>query len=42
MEKRKFSWSLFIEAGSNIVVKDTRKNEKTFLQIAEKQGLKVD
>ena len=42
MEKRKFSWELFTDEGSNIIVKDSKENEKVFLQMAEKEGLKVD
>ena len=42
MEKKKFSWELFTKIGSNIIVRDTKENEKIFLQIAEKQGIEVD
>ena len=42
MEKRKFSWELFTKFDENIVVKDTKENEKVFLQMAEKEGLEVD
>ena len=42
MEKRKFSWDLFTKFEENIIVRDTKENEKVFLQMAEKEGLEVD
>ena len=38
MEKRKFSWELFTELGSNIVVKDTKKKNKIGINLDFEQS----
>lgn len=42
MSKKKFSWDLFTDENEDIVMKDTKDNEKIFLQMAEEQGIEVD